>query len=398
MSKIVYLIEQPLDERNYERFGIQAWIDRGWDIEVWDLTPLSYPQLWQNYIESGGKLKSFDGYYCMASATELKHRYAEPEKIRYFIDLTGDHFYTIRVKMHLMKMGATRCIHSLGSIPTSIKRSDLKGKIGKLFKNSPVTSCKWLSEVLLRKLTATLIRPNLVVVSGNKSIQSIGCATELIKAHNFDYDTYLKIRNPVDVPVERYAVFIDQYLCSHPDTVPEGWLYPATPEKYFPSVCNALRKISDALGIAPCVAAHPRALYQHPDQNYFEGIAIKYGATGELIRDCSVVVTHYSTATQLAVLFGKPVIFITTDELDASECRTFIADFAMAFGKTVINIDRDLDKVDWEKELCVDMGKYASYRNEYIKTDGSSEKPIWDIVIDYMDKQESVRSTVSSAC
>lgn len=387
MSKIVYLIEQPLDERNYERFGIQTWIDRGWDIEVWDLTPLSYPQAWQNFIESGRKLRSFDGYFCITSTLELKCRYYDLEKIRYFIDLTGDHFHSIRIKRYLANMGATRCIHALGSIPLSIKRNDLKGKIGKLFKEGIVKSCKWLLEVLLRKLTASTISPGLAIVSGNKSIQSIGRTAALIKAHNFDYDIYLKIRNTVDVPVERYAVFIDQNLCSHPDAVAEGWLYPATPEKYFPLVSKALRKISDTLGMATCIAAHPRAFYQ--DHNYFEGIPIKYGATAELIRDCSVVVCHYSTAAQFAILFGKPVIFVTTDELEVTECHAFIADFSTSFGKSVINIDRDLDKVDWQKELRVDMEKYASYRDMYIKTDGSPEQPIWDIVIDYIDKCES---------
>lgn len=384
MNKIVYLIEQPLDERNYERFGIQTWIDRGWDIEVWDLTPLSYPQIWRNNIASGLKLKSFDGYFCIASTTELKRRYFDLEKIRYFIDLTGDHFHSIRVKRHLMKMGATRCIHALGSIPPSIKRNDLKGKIGKLFKDGPVKTCKWLLEVLLRKLTATSISPGLAVVSGSKSIQSINRTAALIKAHNFDYDIYLKIRSPVDTSLDRYAVFIDQNLCFHPDVIAEGWLYPATPEKYFPLICRALRNISDTLSLALCIAAHPRAVYQ--DRDYFEGIPIKYGATAELIRDCTVVVCHYSTAAQFAILFGKPVIFVTTDELDATECRTFIADFATAFGKEVINLDRDLDKVDWKSELCVDMEKYASYKTTYIKTDGSPEKPIWDIVIDYMEK------------
>jgi hypothetical protein len=171
----------------------------------------------------------------------------------------------------------------------------------------------------------------------------------------------------------------------------EDWIFPATQEKYFPSVCRALRKISDALGVALCIAAHPRGVYQ--DNDYFEGIPIKYGATAELIRDCSVVVCHYSTAVQFAALFEKPVIFVTTDELEATESREFIADFASAFGKAVINLDRDLEKVDWEKELHVDTEKYASYRTEYIKTDGSPEKPIWDIVIDYMEKCESERSS-----
>ena len=100
---------------------------------------------------------------------------------------------------------------------------------------------------------------------------------------------------------------------------------------------------------------------------------------------------HCSTAVQLAVLFLKPVVFVTTDELNSSELGLYIESFASKLGKTVINIDRDLYKVDWHKELNVDYQKYADYRNEYIKIDGSPEKPYWDIVIDHIDSRKDAR-------
>jgi hypothetical protein len=70
-----------------------------------------------------------------------------------------------------------------------------------------------------------------------------------------------------------------------------------------------------------------------------------------------------------------------------------IAGLASALGKRVVNIDRDLSLVDWDKELCIDMDKYASYRNKYIKIDGSSEKSIWDVVIDYIENPKEKLSS-----
>lgn len=395
MSKIIYLIDQPLDERNYDRFGIQTWIDRGWNLEVWDLTPLSYPRVWQNYFETGFKLKEFKGYFPIASKSELECSYTRGEKIGYFIDSTMDNYCSIRVKLRLKRMGAIRAIFLCGSIPDTgdVRKSCLVGKLKRAIERGPIKSFKWLFVVFFRKLAVSFIRPGLVVVSGEKSIHSIGYACELIKAHNLDYDIYLQLKKSINLLGRGYAVFIDQDYCFHSDRIYTGDPAPTTPEKYFPAVCDALLRISDALEIALCVAAHPRSSYQQKDQAWFEGIPIEYDKTAKLIRDCTIVVSHDSTAVQFAVLFGKPIAFVTTDELNASDSGASIACFASVLGKSVINIDRDLDKVDWNNELCVDYQKYADYRNKYIKIDGSPEKPLWDIVIDHIDKYNGSRSS-----
>jgi len=98
------------------------------------------------------------------------------------------------------------------------------------------------------------------------------------------------------------------------------------------------------------------------------------------------VVCHDSTAIQLAVLFGKPLIFLTTGELAASFEGQSIVAFASEFGKSAINVERDLHNVDWKKELDIDLEKYAEYKKKYIKTDGSPELPFWEIVADHIEE------------
>jgi hypothetical protein len=99
-----------------------------------------------------------------------------------------------------------------------------------------------------------------------------------------------------------------------------------------------------------------------------------------------VVVCHDSTAIQFGVLFGKPLIFVTTDELLLAYEGRSIAKVASELGKSPINLDRaDLQDVDWQSELEVDGAKYARYRSKYIKADGSPEAPLWDIVIDHVE-------------
>ena len=55
--QVVYLITSPLSKRDYDRFGIQRWLDRGWDVKVFDFTKFLKPEFW-SYV-NGDKL-SFD--------------------------------------------------------------------------------------------------------------------------------------------------------------------------------------------------------------------------------------------------------------------------------------------------------------------------------------------------
>lgn len=388
MKKIVYLVEQPLDERNYDRFGIQAWVDRGWDVEIWDFTPWVHPCVWKNFIELGRKLKNFSGYFPITSKNQLKRKCLGAERIKYFIDLTGENYRLIRVKIALIQKGATRVVCATGLIPKPVcQKRSVMPKLKGVMATGTVNAIKWLANKVVRKLATPFIRPGLVVVSGEKSVPSPGHSCKILKAHNLDYDIYLKLKDLDDISTNEYAVFIDQDYCFHSDFVVEGRPFIATPEKYFPAICKGLKRVSVSLNVGFRIAAHPRSAYQTRLSDYFDGIPIECGKTAELIRTCKAVVCHDSTAIQIAVLFEKPLVFFTTDELNSSYEGKSIAAFAAEFGKSVVNIDRNLDNVDWNGELYVDSEKYSEYKKKYIKADGSPEIPFWEIVADHIESE-----------
>ncbi len=394
MRSILYLTDQPFDQRNFDRFGVQTWMDRGWQVQVWDVTPLAHPRVWEEHLRLGGQLKEFAGYVLLSSKAEMRRALPTLRGFERFIDFAGDGTFSGRLKRRLVRMGLVRVSCSIGSIPEpgdGVQRG-LWQKLGKAFAAGPLRSARLLSSSISRSMAAAHMRPGVMVVSGTKSTPAGGApGVELVAAHNLDYDTYLSIRGSASQPARPYAVFVDQDYCFHLEYIYQGVPAVVSPANYFPAVCRALRSIAGALDLDVRVAAHPRAAYQHrPD--YFEGIPLEHGRTAELIRDCAVVVCHDSTAIQLAVLFQKPVIFVTTDELDSlfidtSRKSESIARFAVALGKSVINVDRDLREVDWLRETVVDSVKYTEYRNRYIKIDGSPEMPYWQIVIDHFEKQ-----------
>ena len=235
MKKIVYLIEQPLDEWNYERFGIQTWINRGWSVEVWDLTPLVAPRVWRDFMESGRPLHDLEGYFPLALKSQLEAKCSQAGKVGYFIDFTGDDYYPLRAKMSLIRTGAMRVSCSTGSIPAgSYKQRGLASRLGGLLAKGPRKAfMRLISKGMLHGFAAPL-RPGLVIVSGKRSIVPAGNDYETLRVHNLDYDIYLGLRS-VEVPTEEYAVFIDQDLCFHSDNVRADIDGYVTPPRYFPA-------------------------------------------------------------------------------------------------------------------------------------------------------------------
>ena len=392
MSKIVYLIDQPLDERNYERFGIETWFARKWEVEVWDLTPLAYRRVWHDFIHSGRKLSEFHSYFPIASRSDLKYRCSRLDKVEYFIDFTGDTLYSIETRLRLQRMGATRTICATGSIPVggdTYGKRGLGRKLTTLRSKGLVGSLNFLATAIMVWLAARLTKPGLSVTSGTKSLRSSlagRCTGEILKAHNLDYDIYLRLRTSIPTPSEEYGVFLDQNICFAPEFISENIPYYSTPERYYPAIRNGLKEISGFLRVSMRIAAHPRVSRHGEYRDHFGGMPVEYGRTAELIRNCRVVVCHYSTAIQFAVLFKKPVIFVTTDDLASSPGAEFIACFASALGKSVLNVERDLSSINWQNELLIDSQKYDGYVKEYIKADGSPDISYMDIVAGHLEK------------
>jgi hypothetical protein len=388
MRKIIYLIDQPLDERNFDRFGIQKWVDRGWRAEVWDLTPLSHPDVWRAFIESPRKLKDFEGYFPIHSKGALRERYGALGPLEYFIDLSGENYRSFTVNRFLVRRGAVRVICAPGSIPVPQARAGipLVSAIRKAVARGPMRTIKALGAGIARRLALPLIRPGLAIVSGEILSPAVMQSREILRVHSFDYDIYLQLAKVSNPPEREYAVFIDQDLCFHSDFIHQKVPFVVTPEKYFPAICNALNCISRCLQVEIVIAAHPRSSYEQRRLDCYPGFSIERGRTAELIGRSALVICHDSTAIHFAVLFGKPMVFVTTDELIPTYEGRSIAQAAAEFGKIPVNLDEDLQRVDWREQTSVDAAKYAEYKNRFIKTDGSPERPLWDVVIDHLER------------
>lgn len=213
---------------------------------------------------------------------------------------------------------------------------------------------------------------------------SVGRDTKILWSHNFDYEIYLEVMRQSINQDNRMGVFLDQYFPFHPDTF--GLAKPIfSPEEYYPQICRFFDHLEKTYGVHMVIAAHPRSQYETKDNLYGNRPVIR-GRTAELVRKSRFVVLTDSASINYAVLFKKPMIFITTDSIQG--IRMGLTDFmAGLFDKKVIHIDQSFE-LDWNRELMMNDKLYEEYINRYIKKLGTDDTPAWQIFADYLKNNE----------
>ena len=104
---------------------------------------------------------------------------------------------------------------------------------------------------------------------------------------------------------------------------------------------------------------------------YFPKFVVKFGDTINQVRQSNLVVIHESTTMNFAVIYKKPLIFITNNCLNSSAYPFYetINTKAKLLDKRCVNIDNN-SIVDIENNLEINKKVYRNYFENYIKFKG----------------------------
>jgi hypothetical protein len=390
---VLYLISQPLDQRNFDRFGIRIWREKGWHVDIIDLTPLLYPKVWDSYVKDGKRVIADDNYFQITKKSALDDILSKRTYVLY-IDLVQNQMsYYLHLKLKLLKAG-TLCLRlMMGSMPLpKVSAVDLKSLNGTLFYKFKY-AVSFLTKYGIYRLYS--LRFNqfqqqlFIATSGKHSFESavnMIPRNNIIKVHNFDYDRFLE--EGLDAPnSDRYIVFLDEDMPYHSDFIYLNTKSPVSHELYFNSLNNFLQAASKEISRGIKIAAHPRSNYINERADSFRKSQVFKNQTVNLVKDCAAVICHASASIQLAVIYKKPVVFVTTDELENSSYREYIDVFARSLGKIPVNIDRGLSAIDWKKELTVNKALYTQYMANYIKHPATPEMPAMEIIANFFEEK-----------
>jgi len=399
-KKVIYFIASPFSKRDYDRFGVDIVKDNGFDIEVWDLTPILDEEAYKVTKVPDPVDYEYTNCRLFLNKVNLYKQIREIDSNSLVITMFGIDYKTYFIYKELLKSDISYALFHANTIPlhTNTRSSystGYKNRLFLLFNKIKTINIYKFRKVIFESISKHLLKiqpPAFILAGGSKTIDNykppIGEKTKIIWGHTLDYDLYLDDLRRSSTSVfknKEYAVFIDGYWPFYTDYVRMKVRSPVSPEQYYPLLCKFFSDVEKETGFEVIIAAHPRSNYnEHPD--YFSGRKAIRGKTRELIRDSKLVLMHYSTSLNFAVLYNKPVIFFTTDQMERFNMdANYIRSYSSELNKNFINISGNY-KIDWQEELKIDDKSYDDYREKYIKRRNTKEKYFWEIVVDEVKK------------
>ncbi|MDO3642473.1 hypothetical protein [Mucilaginibacter sp. L3T2-6] len=203
---------------------------------------------------------------------------------------------------------------------------------------------------------------SLVFLTGNKTAPEFReYKTDSISY--FDVENYAVAQTTPRIINEKYIVFLDIYLPSHPD-IARLRKRSISPELYYKKINAAFDKIEHQTGCEIIIAAHPKALYT----NEFGSRRVISGKTAELVLHSEMVLDHSSLSINYAVQANKKAYVIFFDEFMhgndfSNEVYRRGRNIAELINIEMINLDSDFKLSLYDN---IDFVAYEKFKTEYL--------------------------------
>lgn len=379
LRRVVFFIDYPFDKRDYNRFGIDILKNNGFTVEVWDFTFLLHPLVRRN-VTIMNPVECEYSFSNKAEAISSIERITTQDIVVSIIPFKIESLFIYRA---LSKTKTPYSVFAANSLP----HPSTKNSFSILRKIRNITKKNILSLIFLHLPFKWMgVKSTSIVLAGGKESNPVNFPVDrnstTLWIHTLDYDIYLDyLKMPLEID-EKMAVFLDEYLPFHPDYTYSGLPVPEDVESYYAGLNSFFSDLESRHGFHVVIAAHPRSQYdKHPD--YFGGRDVLIENTVELVARAGLVICHSSTSINFAVLFRKPIIFITSNQIQKSWYGSFIESMAGQFGKKPFNLDSEKE-IDLSKQIPVDIHLYNEYKRRYIKTEESESFPFWQIFSNYI--------------
>lgn len=386
-NKIVFLVRSTFNKRNYDRYGVSILLGKGFNVEVWDLTPFLKPTHYKNYIPPD--TINYKNHSIIHNKKEIMKLLWGLAKNDYVVSMfsgvdRGNYFIFKYLTANSICFG----FENSGTIPISIMRSTITvtQKIRKHIRKPHI-----LVGNLFNRFANSLykIHPaNFFIIGGSATMQivknmpSYGKKTDIINAHAFDYDLFLEEEKSFTETYKGvdYAVMLDQYNPYHVDNIDSGAAVDVN--TYYTDLNNYFEIIEQNLGFDVVIAAHPSSHYENME-NPFGGRKIIFGKTMKLVKNSKLVLTHSSTSVNFAILYKKPLLILTSSDYSI-RYKWQINALAKSLSKIPVNIINCRNIPDGCLEI--DKNSYEEFFELYIKSPGTPEKYLWEIFVDYINR------------
>jgi hypothetical protein len=382
---IVFLRSFPLSQRDYDRYGIETIKEQGINVQYWDLTEMLNKRIWEKHKEKAFK---FPGYHKVPAMNLLKRMFNNlGETI--FIDVLGTGFTCNSVRNLVKKKSCKICVMEQALLPNEIapkKNFYAKITFKRFLEKFRIYGLLTFPKYIINSFNAKR-RPSVDyrLMSGTASLPRRDphlINAQKIWTHSLDYNLFLLLQS--QKKTNNTIVFIDNGINGTNSDFSRFNAKPfATMENYNFSMRRVFDVLEKHFNTTVVIAGHPKGNYKN-NPNPFGKREVHLNKTGELIRDCKLVISTGSTADSFAVLWNKPILFITTDEIANSPHNIIVKSACQILDTQIVNVDHDLEGIDWLSLSQKSIANYDEYRNKIIKKDGTPKENSWKIFVDFL--------------
>jgi hypothetical protein len=372
-QKVIYVSLIRLTDKVARDWYVDYLIERGVQVEYWDVVSL----LREEHSERGAR----DAPYLRVfrSFAEFERRVHLPEnRDALYVLLVSYGGRFLRPFRLLSKHRCRMAFINWGAMPQNPTSLGRKIRAGLARPVWLVNEVFYRAKAIAYRKLKLVNRFEVVFAAGDVLLRSDQYAERVVPVNLCDYDHYARVKRQANRYVEgRYCVFLDINLPYQSDLAICG--YPQIdPVNYYRSLNRFFGRLEAHYGLQVVIAAHPKADYR-PET--FEGRASHRLVTAELVRDAQFVLSHTSTALSYAVLNGKPLVFISTDDMVRAYEHTIIREmrcYADYLDAPMYNIDRIASGAEVvTKDPSV--VRYERYKYNFLTSHESEHTPTEDI-------------------
>jgi hypothetical protein len=380
MNKIIFLCSRYLEKRDFVQFGIGRYQKNKIKVEIWYLNQL----VKRNYKTKKFKLHNIvikEIKNLISLESEIKKNLSNclyNSKINYNFD-------TMQIYKLLSKYNANYLVQA----SMFSKKQEQKGKIKNEIKNKLNLLIKkkffHIKKIIFYKMF-NLTRPSFfgikkakyVYLMGKESYLNrknhklVGKKTGLIWGHHRSYDDFLRGGTIKLKTKRKKALYIDSGAPYGPDLIELG-LNDLKPNSYYRSVKLFLKKLNKKFGYKIEISCHPKIGIKNL-RKHFRSFPIKIHKTISQVMSSDLIVLHDSTARNFAIMYKKPVIFITNNEELKSAYNHYgeTSKIANLVNKQPLNIDI-CSYADIKNNLILNRKTYQDYFKKFIKFKGEKK-------------------------
>ena len=179
----------------------------------------------------------------------------------------------------------------------------------------------------------------------------------------------------MDLGKEAYAVYVDEALRDHPDYEIIDFAPPIQGDVFYKSLSAFFDRVEQTTGLKIIIALHPKASYRQDELvELFGERLVASGKTSQLIKEAALVFMHNSTSVSSAVIYRKPIAFLTSAQIDQSWLRSELDVRSSWLNQPVISIDDPTDaEISRLRSNAIDHAAYQKFEINFLRTPNATK-------------------------